>query len=105
MTTVVARPAAGKSVDSDDFTDLTDVLVDSIDWAAAGMLRVVFAGDLPADVAAAVRRRIVSATPVEEELRGALEGFLDDPAGHNPAAVLVDVVRLALCLGTGENPS
>lgn len=102
---VVARPAVGRDVAAEDFADLTGVEVSSIEWVPGGGLEVRFVDRISDSVAAAVVRRIVSATPGEEQLRAELEHRLVDPAGQDLLEWLTSLTHLALCLGTGQPPA
>lgn len=76
MTEIRARLAKGRAVDVDDFADLTTVPVEAVEWAEDGSLAVRFAAEVPASVAEAVERRIVSRDATEETLRAEAAAYL-----------------------------
>lgn len=102
---VAAKPA--RDVGRDDFTDLTPVPVKKVEWAEGGHLRVVFERPLSEEEDAAVRRRIVSATAEEEQLRAEAEAFLATPATDTTLeeirAQLDKLTRLVLGQATGPD--
>jgi hypothetical protein len=73
---VRARLARGRSIDVNDFADLTDVPVEEVDFDNEGALVVTFTGPVPEDIAAAVERRIVSRDATEETMRARIAEIL-----------------------------
>lgn len=97
--------APGRQVSQDDFTDLTDVPVSSVQWAVNGQIMVEFDADsLPDDVVLAVKRRLRSASPEEEALREELTVAEPDPAGSlaDQVAALAVQVKVLKRLVLGE---
>lgn len=95
---ITARPAPGREVDVDSFTDLTGVPVSTVEWASDGWLRVTFDGPLTDPVAAAVRRRMISASTAEEELRTQCEAYLQHNTTPSLDQVHEQLVRLTLLM-------
>ncbi|WP_193613168.1 hypothetical protein [Nocardioides lijunqiniae] len=91
---VIARPAPGSEVDRLSFTDLTNVRVVAVEWIPDGFLQVTFAAPITDAEAAAVRRRLISATPAEEELRAACEAYLEHPTTPTLDQVHLQLLRL-----------
>ena len=77
MTEIRARLAPGREVDDTTFADITTTRVTGRGRDDDGSLVVTFADPLTDDQAAAVRRRIMSTTPTEEQLRADAEKWLD----------------------------
>ena len=91
---VTARPAPGREIGPDTFADLTDVPVTEVAWAPDGFLAVTFETDLTDAEAAAVRRRMISATTAEEELRTDLEAYLQHDTTPSLDELHQQIVRL-----------
>lgn len=91
MTDVHAPLARGRSVAPDDFADLTDVPA-TVSWGEGGEIVVTFAEPVPDDVAAAVRRRVISRDAREEQVRAEAEAF--DPTTAELAELRSQVARL-----------
>lgn len=98
VTEVSARPAPGREVAFDSFADLTETEVIGVDWVADGFLRVAFDGVLDDTEAAAVRRRLVSATEAEEQLRAECEAYLLHDTTPGPDELHQQLVRLTLLM-------
>lgn len=89
MTDVVAVPA--RDIGPDDFKDLVATAVTGLRWAEGRALQVTFDGTLTDTEVAAVRRRMCSASLLEEQLRDQAETFI----AADPASVtLVQLVRV-----------
>lgn len=95
---VIAKPASGREVDFHSFADLTDTPVTAVEWVPDGFLRVTFDGPLTDAEVAAVRRRLISATPAEEALRGACEAYLEHDTTPSLDLVHEQLVRLTLLM-------
>lgn len=98
MTEVSGRLALGSSVEAADFADLTDVPVESVGFGEDGRVCVVFAGELDPPTEAAVRRRIVSRSPLEEQVRAEATDLSAQTSAWNsttdPAALAEQVAAL-----------
>lgn len=90
MSTVIrARPAPGRSIDTDTFTDITPANV-AVNWGGDGILVIEFDLDLDDATRRAVRCRIIADNPVEEDLMATLA----DLAGQTPTTVADRILRL-----------
>lgn len=95
---VFAKPA--RSIDSDAFSDITEVPVTGTSWLNDGLLEVEFATDLTQPQQDAVRRRMESRNANEETIRHRAEQALAanrNYLGLNPptqAQIVQQVERL-----------
>lgn len=90
-----------RSVDDTDFADLTTAKrTGSAVWVDDGVLEIPFDRDLTPAEADAVALRLTTQDSAEEQLRKALEAYLQltSPTAAQNAAVLKPLARLALRL-------
>lgn len=92
---VKGRMPTGVAITAADFADLTPVPVVAVAFSDDGKLGVTFASDLDDATRAAVRRRIISRSRTEEQVRAAVAASAAEIEAWPPmtAPTMVQIVQ------------